>query len=208
MTGWKLDKKWSDRFLPEIKRTLGEHLIGEPPQEEDEQRNTDLIVLKMEPVRIACRVRKHQYFQKYKDEFTIRSGRPSGVKTELVKIMEGWGDYFFYGFADQEEVHLCQWLLGDLKAFRLFFYKSHCLRKMPWTVKENVDASSSFFIFRFADIPGFVVGFQQNVQEKQVDENVHLKTSTGLVEKRDISTYLDSSPDFDDQPAIDFGDLA
>ena len=31
--GWREDKRWSDRFLPEIKRILGEHLIAEPPMD-------------------------------------------------------------------------------------------------------------------------------------------------------------------------------
>ena len=59
---------------------------------EDAERNTDLIVLKLDAVRIACRVRNHEYITRYGDEFTIRAERPSGVKTELAKIIDGWGD--------------------------------------------------------------------------------------------------------------------
>jgi hypothetical protein len=103
---WQADKRWSDKFLRDIKRILGEHLIGEPPMEEDAERNTDLIVLRMDAVRIGCRVRKHKYRDSYQDEFTIRAGRPSGVKTELAKIIEGWGDYFFYGFSNEDETGL------------------------------------------------------------------------------------------------------
>ena len=106
MRAWQLDKRWADRFLPEIKRILGEHLIGEPPEEEDQEHNTDLMVLKMDAVRVACRVRRNQYIDRYGDEFTIRAGRPNGSKTELTKIVEGWGDYFFYGFSDENETAL------------------------------------------------------------------------------------------------------
>lgn len=42
----------------EIKSVLGMRLIGEPPIEEDRERNTDLIVLKMEAVRVGCRIRE------------------------------------------------------------------------------------------------------------------------------------------------------
>ena len=77
-TPWRHDKRWSDRFLPEIKRILGEYLIGEPREAEDIERNTDLIVLKMEAVRIACRIRKYEYLLQYPGEFTIRAARPSG----------------------------------------------------------------------------------------------------------------------------------
>ena len=46
MKGWEDDKKWSDKFLPEIKRHLGEHLISEPENiKEDKDHNTDLTIL-------------------------------------------------------------------------------------------------------------------------------------------------------------------
>jgi len=159
MTGWENDKKWSDRFLPEIKRILGERLIAEPPIEEDAERNTDLIVLKLDAVRIACRVRNHEYLAKYGNEFTIRAGRPSGAKTELTKIIEGWGDYFFYAFADAEEERIAQWILGDLKPFRpwIFRFMAKNGGRLPGNERQNTDGSSRFIAFRHDDIPGFVV---------------------------------------------------
>ena len=69
---WQDDKRWSDRFLPEIKQILGLYLIDEPPIEEDMQRNTDLTVLRLNAVRVACRIRKYEYFLNYGDEITIR----------------------------------------------------------------------------------------------------------------------------------------
>jgi len=155
MTGWKNDKKWSDQFLPEIKQILGLHLIGEPPFEEDQERNTDLIVLKMEAVRIGCRIRRNNYLAKYGNEFTIRAGRPSGVKTELTKIIEGWGNYFFYGFSDKAEDSLEKWLLGDLNVFRLWFNQQLFRNKgaMPGINKNNTDNSSSFISFEIDKMP-------------------------------------------------------
>lgn len=158
MIGWQQDKRWSDRFLHEIKGHVGQALLGEPPVEEDQQRNTDLVVLRLDAVRIGCRVRKHDQIR-YSDEFTIRSGRPSGVKTELTKIIEGWGDYFFYGFSDAQEERLALWLIGDLKAFRIWYSRMLVTMKgkTPGTGKNNVDNSSSFHAFKWAQIPGFVV---------------------------------------------------
>jgi len=158
MKDWTADKRWSDKFLPQIKRILGEQLIGEPPLEEDQEHGTDLIVLKMDAVRIGCRVRRHEYLARYGDEFTIRKGRPNGTKTELTKIIEGWGDYFFYGFSNEEETALAKWFLGDLKALRLFINRGlYVGGKRPWTERNNVDGSSNFACFRHAGIPGFVV---------------------------------------------------
>ena len=83
---WQADKRWADVFMPEIKAILGMHLLGEASLEEDTERATDLIVLRMEAVRIGVRMRKKSYGanQNYLGEFTIRSGRGSGTKTELL----------------------------------------------------------------------------------------------------------------------------
>ena len=159
MNGWQNDKRWSDKFLPEIKQILGLYLIGEPPIEEDQERNTDLIVLKMDAVRIACRVRRHQYLERYGDELTIRAGRPSGVKTELTKIIEGWGDYIFYGFSNIDETALEQWFLGCLKAFRLWYMSelAKCnAMNFPGQKKCNGDNSSFFYSFKCHEIPNFI----------------------------------------------------
>jgi len=157
---WTDDKKWSDKFLVEIKRILGEHLISCAPVEEDTDHNTDLIVLKLDAVRIACRIRRFSYFEKYPNEFTIRSGRPSGVKTELTKIIEGWGDYFFYGFSNKTETGLIAWVLGDLKVFRLWFNREIVSKggKIPGIPQVNNDGSSCFMAFGLDKMPDkFVV---------------------------------------------------
>jgi len=155
MDNWKDDKRWSDIFLVEIKRVLGEYLISAAPIEEDAERNTDLIVLKLDAVRIGCRIRRFEYYQRYPNEFTIRSGRPSGVKTELTKIIEGWGDYFFYGFSNEEESNLIAWSLCDLKVFRLWFNREICVNKgkYPGASKTNNDNSSNFLAFTFSNLP-------------------------------------------------------
>jgi len=159
MHGWQESKKWSDKFLPEMKAILGQVLIGEPPIEEDQERNTDLIVLRMDAVRIGCRVRRHKYLADYGDEFTIRAGRPSGAKTELTKIIEGWGDYFLYAICDEAEESLVSWVVGDLKAFRIWHSKMLVIGggKIPGAGKTNKDNSSCFHAYKWASIPNFVV---------------------------------------------------
>lgn len=159
MTSWQLDKKWSDRFLPEIKSIVGKHLIGAAPDDEDAQHNTDLIVLRLEAIRIACRIRTPNYYPTFAGEFTIRSDRPSGVKTELCKIVEGWGDFLFYGFSDATETQLQAWLLGDLKVFRRW-HSSQLIQhegRQPGQAQTNKDGSSSFRAFRLCDLPSSFV---------------------------------------------------
>ena len=150
---WQEEKRWSDRFLPEIKRILGELFIGEAPQEEDAERNTDLIVLKLEPLRFACRVRRHGYLARYSDEFTIRASLKSGAKTELTKIIEGWGDYLFYGFSDVEEKLLAKWTIINLSAFRLWYMRKLAAGIHPGTAQSNHDESSGFIAFALTDMP-------------------------------------------------------
>lgn len=152
MNGWEKDKQASDIFIPEIKQILGLYLIGEANREEDQERNTDLIVLKMETIRIACRVRDKKYMDKYSNEFTIRCRRPSGTKTELKKIIEGWGNYFFYGFGCKDSGELIMWKLADLNVFRLA-YNRFLFKGKKYTEIQNHDESSSFMAFPWSDFP-------------------------------------------------------
>ena len=158
MTCWKKDKKWSDKYFPEIKRALGEYLICEPENfNEDRERNTDLTVFELQAVRIACRIRKDNYREKYCHEFTIRSDRPTGRETELAKIIRGWGNYLFYGFADESK--LTQWFIGDLNAFRIWHSRELARNKgaPPGVAHNNFDGSSDFRSYEKGIIPGFIV---------------------------------------------------
>jgi len=151
---------WQRRFVPEIKRILGEQLITEGPPEEDLRHNTDFIVLGLDAVRVACRVRRHSYLARYGGEFTIRASRPSGTETELHKVLRGWGDYIFYAFASTGETYLAAWLLGDLCEFRLWHARALSLLapgRMPGTVIRNHDSTGR--AYRISDLPSrFVIG--------------------------------------------------
>lgn len=131
MSSFDKDFDWQRQFIPQIKMILAQHLIEEAPFEEDARHNTDLLVLQAKVVRVACRVRHHKFVldQRYRDQFTIRESRPSGVETELPKVLRGWGDRIFYGFADETETAICAWMLGDLDEFRLWHHRM--LWKLP-----------------------------------------------------------------------------
>jgi hypothetical protein len=119
------DFGWQRKFLPKIQEMLGRALISEASAEEDRLHNTDMMVLRLEAVRIACRVRRAigpapkriDYLKRYADEFTVRSYRPH-AETELAKIGERWGDFIFYAITDYDEKTLAAALLGDLAVFR------------------------------------------------------------------------------------------
>lgn len=160
MSQFEGNKRWSDKFIPYIADAIGRVLIVPAPFEEDAQRNTDLVVLRMDSVRIGCRVRRHEYFNNYSDEFTIRASLPSGTKTELTKIIEGWGDFFFYGFSNADETGLEKWTLADFNVFRLWFNRHLFSNKgqLPGKPRTNNDKSSDFMVFKWEDLPGdFIV---------------------------------------------------
>jgi len=148
-TGWEIDKKWADQFTPEIQAILGQTFFELPTVADDQLRNTDLICFDMAGKRIGCRIRSNQYIRKYGYEITIRSSRPQGTKTEYQKIIEGWGDYFFYGFCNVTEETLIRWLVGDLKVFRETMIDKEVLGQ----TKQNTDGSSGFKAFRWVDLP-------------------------------------------------------
>lgn len=151
MTCFEVDMEWGRLFLAEMKRIIGEHLICEAPLEEDQKRNTDLVVLKMEAVRIACRVRRQKYYDPYGHQFTIRLSRPSSAKTELTKIVEGWGHYFLYGFGHDRK--LIAWTLADLSVFRVWYSQQLYCGVRPGERRSNKDGSSELIAFNWSDLP-------------------------------------------------------
>lgn len=155
MKPWQTDKQFSDIYLTKIKRSLGEFLIHEASIEEDMLHNTDLIVLNIGAVRIGCRIRREKYYFDacYRKQFTVRCSRPSGNKTELEKIMEGWGDYLFYGFGG-DDGELLGWSIIDLAVFREFviFMRTRCNCE-PGIQMPNSDGSSDFRAYSWDDIP-------------------------------------------------------
>jgi hypothetical protein len=157
-SNWLADKKRTDKLMPQVKRILGEYLISEAPFAEDAERNTDLIVLHLDTVRIAVRIRESAYIAKYGNEFTIRASRPSGAQTELAKVLAGWGDYLFYGFANPRYDDLLGYTLGNLAMFRAWY---HFYKHEPGIYKCNYDNSSAFRAFNLADLPTtFVIARQ------------------------------------------------
>lgn len=114
MSEFKADYEWQMQFLPAIKRIVGPLLIEPAAFDLDANECTDLLVLRARDMRIGCRVRRAGYGERYPWQFTIRSRRDSGAKTELQKITDGWGDWLFYGHEPVDD----HWFLIDLDAFR------------------------------------------------------------------------------------------
>lgn len=160
--GWKKDKTWSDPYLLIVKAICGLLFIGEASEDEDRERNTDLTVFSVGGVRIAVRIRRHEYWlhtkpDNYRKEFTIRYSRPNGRKTEYQKILDGWGDFLFYGFALPKPPHLHGWGIVDLSLFRVWatIYRNEHGRD-PGHKIQNVDKTQGR-AFYWSEIPQIAI---------------------------------------------------
>lgn len=147
---YDLNRRWSDRFLPEVKRLIGGYLIEAAPDPYDHFRATDLMMLEARDMRVAARVRRPGYAQRYPYQFTIRSQVSSGAQTELSKIVNGNGDWMFYGHSNAAQTGLESWKLIDLRAFR-----AGLIRKgssgLSWGKKSNADGTQ----FTWFDVRSF-----------------------------------------------------
>ena len=148
---YQRDRPWSDGFIPTIKEIVGPHLLEPSSFEVDAKQATDLIVLIARDMRVAARIRRQDVFDSWPYEFTIREHRDSGAQTELSKIVDGWGDWLFYGHAiDDDDVRIGAWMLVSLHALRSAMIRRLIPEGMTGT-KSNRDGTR----FRWFDVRGF-----------------------------------------------------
>lgn len=153
------DRLWSDQYLPAVRALVGPLLLVPAPLERDANEATDLIVMRARDMTIGVRLRRPGYAGRYPGQFTIRSHRTSGAKTELAKIIEGWGDWLFYGHANEAN-GISEWVLIDLHHLRAaFIRKPSLLRHFDGAMcgqKSNSDGTS-FVWFDARQLPAEVV---------------------------------------------------
>lgn len=145
------DRAWSDRYIPQLRTLIGPYLLAPSSLEQDTKEAADLVVLRARDLTIACRVRRPGYAMDFPNQFTIRSKRSSGVTTEFEKIIDGWGDWFFYGHATSTFPEIKPWWLIDLSSFR-----SHLIRRTSRTaIKTDELPNGDGTYFRWFQIESF-----------------------------------------------------
>ncbi|WP_417272741.1 hypothetical protein [Celeribacter halophilus] len=137
---YKTNRLWSDRLIPEIRNIVGGQLLQVAPDDLDQHNATDLLMLDARDVRVAARVRRPGYAARYPHQFTVRSRVPSGAETELSKIVNGHGDWMFYGHANLAQTAIESWKLIDLNAFRAGLIRLGT-QKLLWGNKTNADGT-------------------------------------------------------------------
>ena len=149
---YSINRQWSDQYLPEIRRIVGAHLLQVAPNYLDQHHATDLLMLDGRDLRIAARVRRPGYATRYPYEFTIRSQVASGAMTELAKIVNGEGDWLFYGHASEDGQGLDLWWLIDLRAFRAALIRRSA-NGIPIRCGDKANADGT--CFKWFDIRSF-----------------------------------------------------
>lgn len=164
---YEQDRSWSDRYISTIKRLLGPQLLEPAAHEWDTTRATDLTVLRARNLCIAARVRRAGYADRYPYDITLRSARDSGARTELEKIVDGWGDMMFYGHADATGDDFTRWWLIDLHAFRAALIRDRGDDSLRWSQRSNGDGTHfvTFDLRSFPRRPPIVVASSHGLME-------------------------------------------
>lgn len=95
-------------------------------------------------VKVPIRIRENKYLR-YQD-FTIRSKAKHGGKTEIDKLREGFGDYYFYAWQTPNRKGFDSYLIVSLSKFR----ESGLINK-PDFKRKNHDGTE-FFCYSVADL--------------------------------------------------------
>jgi len=149
--GWHVNKQWADGYLPQIQRVIREVApqlitIRVSTRSEDVHQASDYVVV-TEQGSIGCRVRRPHTWERYGD-VTFRSKVRGTRKTEIDKILEGWGRWYLYAWAlDNTSTDLEAWVFLDLDQLRA---SGLLLKKMREI--DNYDSSSKFKRINIPDL--------------------------------------------------------
>lgn len=147
MSAFDKDFNWQEKYYPLIKKVLLSNSmyimrVDVADAYKDMKQATDFIV-NIKGGTVAVRIRRKVGVQ-YKD-ITIRSKRPSGVETELSKIIKGFANYYLYLWTFEEEI--VDWWLIDMDKVRT----SKILEK-PRHEIWNKDRSSAFIAIQAQEL--------------------------------------------------------
>ena len=118
---YKQDRDFSDGHLDFVRRILGRYFLVNAPFRLDTQQATDLVTITAGNIKTAVRIRRNNYLDRYKYDFTLRSYRSGNsdiMNTEYQKILSGYADYLFYGHSRGLSSPPDPWYLISLDHFR------------------------------------------------------------------------------------------
>lgn len=166
------ERTWSDKYLidhlskilpdlypllPHTDITNKFILTSEAPDYEDQTQATDIVAQmsslldddgSIETITFGMRDRRYNGHSKYLKEFTVRSKTRYNSKTELEKILQGYGDFNLYCWTTNDEI--TDWTLLDLDAFR--FHMQWNRSRLKYTAIPNHDGTE-FYAFDITSFP-------------------------------------------------------
>ena len=176
MSDWKADKAFSDKYFPQITTILednAKHImnIAVAPYRDDIHKATDYII-EVKGGTVAARVRREAYGGDVRD-WTIRSKRASGAKTELEKLKEGFARWYLYCWTTEGVI--TSWILVDLDIIR-----EKDILGRHWDEKPNYDRRTWFILIPviFLKTKGYLAAFH-NIDHSE-GEACHASTQSTL----------------------------
>jgi hypothetical protein len=120
-------------------------------------------------LRIACRVRHFNYIRKHGYDFTIRYRTFYNKQSEYNKIMNGHGDWFFYGFIHpKRHARFIRHVVINLDAFR---ENQNSAYRVDGLVRENKDKRTALIAFDIrhflAHTPELIIDWRDGLSELQ-----------------------------------------
>ena len=153
-TDYQVDRVWSDAHIEQVKKLIGPYLLEVSPFKVDTEQASDLVVLQNKSIKVACRLRRPPFAEKYGGQFTIRFHRTNRIKTEFAKIIDGWADWLFYGHVNDEGCIHAWWLLS-LDIFRATLIRDP--DSIRCEHKRNRDGTTEFMAYDIASFPSGLV---------------------------------------------------
>ncbi|KKM01523.1 hypothetical protein LCGC14_1793590 [marine sediment metagenome] len=140
---WALEYKFKRQVFAIIVEVFFEKIMHL-----DLKQGTDFCIV--DPLSLAVRLRRYDFYKNFHHQFTMRWSRPSGVKTEYLKIMEGSVQWSFYGFLDAAERQIIDWCIMDLDVFRDIVKKYNL---GPEEIRDNNPPDSKLAIYSKRSFP-------------------------------------------------------
>lgn len=148
---------WQAQYIDEVIRLIAPHIITVSRPEVDKKENGDLELAFPRNGTVSVRLRTQKY-ARYAGEITFRSRSRNGGYTELSKLIDGYGDYFFYGHVS-DAGDMWFWHLLSLNAVRAAFTRSPRLLKRP--EKQNPDGTRFLVFSPETDFPSAILATYQ-----------------------------------------------
>jgi hypothetical protein len=146
--------RWQSQFADQVVRIIAPYLITVSRPHVDKNENGDFEIVFPRNGTVGCRLRTPDC-ERFVGDVTFRARSKNGGKTEMTKIVEGYGDFFFYGHVNKQNTIWHWYLLDYTKLRAIFIRRPYLLHKQQI---QNRDGTK-FIVFNAEnEIPEAIIG--------------------------------------------------